>query len=252
MDLLDRRTLVLSLPFGLLFMGSSLSAAAVDDDEVDFVQLEFAPFGALDKPDLYGYKEPTPDQKNAVSDIISNTPRGPLPIDVAESFITRFYSSDPKAISQWPAPAAWNPLVVHFFNDATNDKVNNDMVEWCSAFANWCIWWSGKTGSESASSQSFLRNSLAKVSTPQRGDLAVFTCFDEAGNSLHLGHVGFVKEPPSDTSKITLIGGNTSKDGHSSIICEKDFLTGPRQVSRTISGKRVPCTMRLNKYVRLS
>jgi uncharacterized protein (TIGR02594 family) len=167
---------------------------------------------------------------------------------VAQSFTDRFFINDPELIEQWPAPASWNPLIVHFFNDATQLKVTNDMVNWCAAFVNWCIVWAGKQGSDDASSQSFLRNSFTRVSVPKRGDLAIFTCYDADGKSIGLGHVAFVKETPADPARVTLIGGNTSKDGHSSIICEKVFTTGARSINRNINGRLVPCTMRLNTY----
>jgi uncharacterized protein (TIGR02594 family) len=143
-------------------------------------------------------------------------------------------------------------LIVRFFREATTLKANNDMVDWCAAFANWCIKHAGKHSTNSAASQSFVsmanRAYFKPTSTPKPGDLAVWTCYGlNNGKSLGLGHVGFYKAAAGSDS-ILLLSGNTAKDGLSSLICVKPFSTQDRQVFRTVNGQRVPCIMRLNSY----
>jgi uncharacterized protein (TIGR02594 family) len=204
-----------------------------------FDQLIFPPLDALDAPEPFGYATPTEEQKKKVSRIISTTPKGPRPVDIAQSFVDRFYKEDPEAISQWPAPASWNPLVAEFFS-ATAVRVDNDMIAWCAAFANWCIERSGRNGSRSAASQSFLSNKDFKTTNdPNIGDLVVFTCYDKlTGSSLGLGHIAFVREKPTN-GRIKVIGGNQSTDGHLSIISEKYYATSDMNVRRRIGSNYV-------------
>ena len=235
-----------------------ISKALGQDDEAkaeSFVQLIYPPLEALSQPENFGYLEPDQAQKDKVDRIINETPKGPTPLAIARSFIDRFATSDPGAISQWPAPDSWNPLIVRFFQ-STSMNVANDMVAWCAAFANWCIERNNKTGTRSASSQSFVdpRNAkyFPRTNDPQQGDLAVWTCYDaQSGNSLNLGHVAFVSDKPSGNSVLT-ISGNTSRDNHYSIIAEKPFATKDREVYRTVNGARVPTVMKLNAYLKIA
>lgn len=224
-------------------------AQAPAPDEVPFEQLTFPAFEAIGKPELFGYKPATAAQKEKVKEIIRTTPNGPTPIAIVQSFIDRYYVSDPEAISQWPAPKEWNPLVVAFFS-STSYPANSDMIPWCAAFANWCLERAGRTGSRSASSQSFLANkAFKKTNDPKVGDLAIFTCYDPVTKkSVGLGHVAFVKDKPAN-GRVKVVGGNQSKDGHSSIISEAEFPLGDRAVKRHIGGKYVPCVMRLNTFI---
>ena len=217
--------------------------------EASFDQLTYPPFETIGRPELFGYVPATAEQKQKAADVVRTTPNGPTPIAIVQSFIDRFYAKDPDVISQWPAPKEWNPLVVTFFS-ATSSPANSDMVPWCAAFANWCLERSGRTGSRSAASQSFLTSkAFKKTDDPKVGDLVVFTCYDNVtGKSVGLGHVTFVKERPAN-GRVKVVGGNQSKDGHSSIISEADFPLGDRAVKRHVNGKYVPCTMRLNSFI---
>jgi uncharacterized protein (TIGR02594 family) len=250
--MISRRTFAIaSASFPLLMSRSSLADPVSDDLAVPFDQLVYPPFEALEAPATFGYSEPDEKAKAKAADIIKTTVNGPHPIDIAQNFVDRFYKADPDAISQWPAPAAWNPLIVEFFN-ATSLKANNDMVSWCAAFANWCIDRAGHQGSRSASSQSFLQKEFTRTNDPKVGNVAVFTCYDKQTNeSIGLGHVAFVREKPR-SKQVKLIGGNTAADGHSSIICKRYFETSGRNVRRRIGGNWVECIMRLNTYVEVS
>jgi uncharacterized protein (TIGR02594 family) len=232
----------------------STSPAFAEPSEVtggEFVQLTYPPITAINAPRPFGFSPATEAQKAKAKAIEDATPNGPRPIDIAQSFVDRFFSQDPEAISQWPAPASWNPLVVDFFS-ATSLHANNDMIAWCAAFANWCIRRSGKHGSGSASSQSFISKTFKATSAPAVGDLAVFTCYDKTtGKSLGLGHVTFFKEQLDD-HRIKVVGGNQSKDGHSSIISEGTFVTTNTTVGRHVGDSYVASTMRLNAYISFS
>jgi len=91
-------------------------AQQAEVEEADaFIQLIYPPLGAINQPEKFGYAQPTQAQKDKAAKIVNETPKGPNPVSIARSFSERFGKNDPKAISQWPAPEAWNPLIVEFF-----------------------------------------------------------------------------------------------------------------------------------------
>ncbi len=217
--------------------------------DVAFAQLTFPPFAALDAAQRFGYSAPSARQRSKAQIIIDATPTGPSPYAIAESFIDRFGRTDPDAISQWPAPKAWNPLIREFFS-ATSLRANNDMIDWCAAFVNWCIERNNNKGTNSAGSQSFVTSGLyRKTQQPSQGNVVVFTCYNrQTGASLGLGHVGFFKSFDSQ-DRVRVLGGNQSSDGRSSIICERQYLTTPFNVTRHVNGVAVPCIYRLNSFL---
>lgn len=238
-----------TLRFGALWADDSMLAPAAVEEE-EFADLEFPPFTALTDAKPFGYTAPSAAEQAKAREIIASMPKGPKPIDIAQAFVDRYYETDPATIAQWPKGKPWNPLVVEFFS-ATTTLVNNDMTPWCSAFANWCLKRAGQVGSNSAASQSFLRFPRVFVPTvdPKVGDLAIFTCFKvDTNDSVGLGHIGFVKEPPRD-GKVLVLGGNQSADKSHSIISAVSMRTATRKVKRTIDGKKVLLDMRLNTYL---
>jgi uncharacterized protein (TIGR02594 family) len=251
--LLSRKDFLLTL--GTLPLAFYARAALADDldpvvgRDVRFEQLAMPPIETLDDAELFGYKPPTAAQLQKAQQIIDSTPKGPTPFDIAKSFVDRFFESDPEAISQWPSPSSWNPLVKEFFS-ATSLRANNDMIDWCAAFVNWCIERNNKKGTNSAASQSFVNQGLyKKTDQPKRGDLVVFTCYDkQSGKNLGLGHVAFFQESLAN-NQIQVIGGNQSANGHSSIISPRKFLTTPFNVYRHVGGEYVPCVYRLNSFL---
>jgi uncharacterized protein (TIGR02594 family) len=225
---------------------ASMAAPQIIEPSLD--QLDYPPFSDIRGPAVLGIQRPSPSQIEYVRKIIQATPMGPRPIDVAQSFVDRFSKNAPDVISQWPLPHAWNPLVVEFFS-ATNFPAQSDLVPWCAAFVNWCLRRAGRHGSQSASSQSFLTGGFETTSTPKTGDLAVFSCRDKAtGNKIDMGHVAFVKSPPTDKG-VLVLGGNQALDGHLSIICEREYPTDDYATTRKVGGARIPCILRLNTYV---
>lgn len=250
--MISRRKMNVSLiGTAAVLAGRTVRAEAQAEAELDsvFTQLTYPSFDALNAPERFGLEIPNKAQREKAAEIIKDAPRGPTPYDIARSFVDKYYEKNPELISQWPLPAAWNPLIVEFFN-ATTLKVNNDMVHWCAAFANWCISRAGRISSNSAGSQSFLSTKVfKKVDAPKVGDLAIFTCYDQkSGKSLGLGHATFVREVPSN-GKVKVTGGNQSKDGHSSIICDSEFPVGDRIVKRQLNGNYIATVMRLNSYI---
>ena len=165
--------------------------------------------------------------------IINNAPTGPTPIDVARYFLSD--KVDERYREQWPKSAAWNPVIVEFFK-ATNFQASNDMIAWCAAFVNWCIVQSLRSGSGSASSQSFLdETKFKRTDSPKVGDLVVFTCRRITdGSPIGLGHVAFVSGVPSNDI-VKVIGGNQHKGGHSSIISEVNFPFVSKDFTRCVS-----------------
>lgn len=246
--MMDRRTFLAS---SVLPLVTTFPALAQSDDESEIIGLTWPPLELLDPAhrELFGYNKATADQEAKATLMLQKAPKGPNAIDVAQYFVDTYYQSDPEAISQWPAPANWNPLIVDFFTKTTT-KATNDMIAWCAAFVNWCLYQNGKVGSNNAASQSFLKKPFARTAAPKVGDLAVFTCYDLAGHDMGLGHVAFVKSQPAN-GRVLLVGGNTSSGGHGSIICEKEFTVGSVMTSRTVGNKRVPCTMRLTAYIQI-
>lgn len=248
--MLTRRDLLTSLTLApLALVPASGFAEEIEQNAIE--ALDYPDIKALSGFRLFGNKTPDKAQRERAEALIRSMPSGPTALAIAQSFVDRFYLQDPQAISQWPKPAAWNPLIVAFFR-STNHQANNDLTPWCAAFANWCIERAGGKGTQSAASQSFLESKhFGRVAEPQPGDLAIFTCYSLVNQkSLGLGHVGFFKEKLG-LDKISVLGGNQSRDGRSSIICEKPYRIGDVSVTRTVGNKRVACTMRLNAYLRL-
>jgi uncharacterized protein (TIGR02594 family) len=246
---ISRRAITWALAAGLVPFDILPIIAHASETRHSFDQLTFPPIEALDNPTQFGYEPATEEQKESSASIVRTTPKGPTPIAIAQSFVDRFSNDDPEAISQWPAPASWNPLIVEFFS-ATSLRANNDMIAWCAAFANWCIERSGRNGSRSASSQSFISKGDFKLTNdPNVGDLVVFTCYDkQTGHNLRLGHVAFVKTRPAN-GQFKIIGGNQSADGHSSIISVKNYPTEPFEVRRRTGGNYVATMMKINSFV---
>jgi uncharacterized protein (TIGR02594 family) len=250
--MISRRSIV----FGLVTYPILLAASETQRDKDEpFAEVAYPDFGAISAPEKFGLNPPTEEQRAKAQLMINNAPVGPHPIDVAQSFIDR-YSSDPKSISQWPKPEPWNPLIAEFFN-ATSEPANNDMIPWCAAFANWCLERANHIGSKSPSSQSFLSSSYFKqTQNGERGDLAIFTCYDRTNQqkSLPVGHVAFLKDKLANDS-IRVIGGNqrSAEGTYFSIICEKTYPTKTGfRIDRTINGRRVSCILRFNTYIKLA
>ena len=253
--MISRRDYTISILAGATSFPPISAGESRTEIEAPLFELKFPSFKLLRKPTgqtTYGHRIPDKAKKEKVNAILAATPAGPRPIDIAQSFVDRFYKSEPLTISQRPSDDAWNPLIVEFFS-ATGDPANSDMIPWCAAFANWCLRRAKRNFTSDAGSQSFLQDKRFKtVTEPEIGDLVVFTCYGKASKkSVGLGHVAFVKEKPDGTS-ITVVGGNQSRDGHSSIISHVVYPLGDREITRTIAGRKVPVVMRKSAYISVS
>lgn len=97
-----------------------------------------------------------------------------------------------------------NPRIIEYLAtvplDTTASERRNDETAWCSAFVNWCIEKSGKSGTRKSAASSWLTWGQS-VATPRRGCIAVFK--RNGGN-----HVGFYISETAN--EIVLLGGNQS------------------------------------------
>ncbi|CAE6938330.1 hypothetical protein R69608_05085 [Paraburkholderia nemoris] len=225
----------------------SFSHAFPDNEQL--CPYHYPPFEAIRQPGLMGLLPPSEDQRKHCDAIIAGTPTGPRPIDIAQSFIDRFYKNDPRSISQWPSPQPWNPLIVHFF-DATDNPANNDTVPWCAAFVNWCLKRAGKPTTNSSSSQSFATSDAFPVTTsPKEGDILVFTCYSKSdGKNLGIGHVTFFKESIGENT-FSAVGGNQTGT-FPSMISEEEFQKA-FESRRHLNGNYVPVIYRVNRFLRI-
>ena len=244
--MLDRRSVIRAAVIGPLTL-TGRSVFAQDSDDQLLVPQDSLSIDDLTKLHPFGSHPASTDEVKKADNIIANTPTGPRPIDIAQSFYDRFYKTDPHAISEWPKNESWNPLIARFF-EATTSHTKQDTVAWCAAFVNWCLERAHRPATRSASSQSFASTMLFKVTdTPIEGDIAVFTCYAKGTtNSLGIGHVTFVKSGPSG-GKFLALGGNQS-GATASIISEQTFPTAFGS-SRTVDGKRVPVDYKINRYL---
>jgi uncharacterized protein (TIGR02594 family) len=151
--------------------------------------------------------------------ILAAAPTSGAAYRVAEYFKT---SVPDKFQMSWPEPdlahpTYANPLIVLLFV-STHTSPAGDTTPWCAAFANWCLGRIGVVGTQSASSQSFLKwgsevwkkgdSSLPTSARP--GDIAVFSNQAKPG----YGHVCFFRGVSvHQPSSIEVIGGNQIK-GH--------------------------------------
>ncbi len=248
--MLSRRILLGSAPVAAVFPAASRAQPFTDviGETVPVQEFDSPGTRTLTPQQPFGTKRPSDDVIKKVDDVLKTWPAGPRPIDIAQAFIDRYSATDPAFIAQTPRPDPWNPLIVRFFS-ATSLKVSNDMVDWCAAFVNWCLSRNHKPWSNNAGSQSFINSGkFAETKTPKLGDIVVFTCYDSAGKSLGIGHVGFFKAA-LDADHIRLVAGNQGGDGHSSIISERTYSTKPSPTTRHINGKAVPCTFKFNRYL---
>ncbi|MEF0942670.1 CHAP domain-containing protein [Rhizobium sp. BR 362] len=234
---------------GLPALRSEIALGAKTGRET-IVQLQYPPPRIATPERRVRRSAPTPTEIKQTREVLASTPTGPRPIDVAQSFIDRYFEHKPAVISQQPPPAPLNPLIAEFLEAAALHPLN-DPIPWCAAFINFCIRRNGGVGSSSAWSQSFLPPAFEAVESPQEGDLAVFTCVSPStGKDVGLGHVAFFRRF-EDEQHVVVVGGNQATQGHSSIISERILPIGDRPVRRRINtGDVISTMMHLNKFVR--
>ncbi|TCR89816.1 CHAP domain-containing protein [Rhizobium sp. BK376] len=247
--MLNRRTFVLD--FAAAMAGIPGYAVAQKLGRENIVQLQYPPPSPSQNLPHQERRKPSAAEILFARAIVSRTPYGPRPIDIAQSFVDRFSRANPAAISQPSPPAAPNPLISEFIKPAGRFSGQDDIIPWCAAFVNFCIERNGGAGSNSAWSQSFLAPPFEKVTQPEEGDLAVFTCYSPSSDAdMGLGHVAFFRRI-SENGQIVVVGGNQSNGRHTSIISEKVLETGNQPVKRRLpNGQYVTAVMRLNAFVR--
>jgi len=106
-----------------------------------------------------------------------------------------------------------NPDIISFFGATSHGTPTDDStVGWCSAFANYCVYNSGGTGTNSALASSWLTWGNA-TNSPHAGDIAV---------SKDGSHVGIVECVNSDGS-VKIISGNYSNSVAESYVSTTDY-----------------------------
>lgn len=245
--MLSRRDLILNIVAASACLPTHAIARRLGRENI--AELQYPPPAPLNGTASANRSKPSSNDLRLARAIIDQTPHGPRAIDIAQSFVDRYARANPAAISQRSPPAPANPLIAAFIRPAGG--LVDDPIPWCAAFVNFCIERNGGKGSNSASSQSFLAPAFTRVQQPEEGDLAVFTCYNQAdGADMGLGHVAFFRRM-GEGGQIVVIGGNQAGGQHASTISEKILQTGDQIVGRHVAnGDYVKTRMRLNAYVR--
>jgi uncharacterized protein (TIGR02594 family) len=210
-----RRMFIKKFLWASIALGSEWCLGTEQHDSVASI-----PAGIGVKPDFAGVlprgrlgtKHPlTPEEKIATA-VLSRSPEGPSPVDVARYFLSvgegKFQDDWRPYTSGWPE--RWNPVIVEFFR-ATNTLPNGDITPWCAAFVNWCFLRSQKApATHSASSGSF-RCFGAATEDPRPGDVVVFRKIGSTEKCQGRGHVGFFIADYGD--EVEVLGGNQI-EGH--------------------------------------
>ncbi len=96
-----------------------------------------------------------------------------------------------------------NPLLMHIWKEM-GYGYQTDCVFWCAVTLGWCLKRGGKTiPPDVQSSQSFLTYGT-KVTTPQRGDICVFTNYGSKGG----GHVTIFQKMVPGPKPLFVVGAN--------------------------------------------
>jgi hypothetical protein len=104
---------------------SALADPVSDALAIPFDELAYPPLEALTAPQPFGILEPDANAKAKAGEIIKATPKGPTPIDIAQSFVDRFFSTDPEAISQMARARRLEPIggrVFHGYRHAGQQR----------------------------------------------------------------------------------------------------------------------------------
>ena len=103
------------------------------------------------------------------------------------------------------------------YHATTTLKATADEISWCSSFVNWCVFKSGRRGTNSAAARSWLDYGTV-VETPQEGDILIF----KRGSDPKSGHVGFYTGENELYYKV--LGGNQSNQVKISLYKKADLL----------------------------
>lgn len=94
-------------------------------------------------------------------------------------------------------------ILSSFFRKTFGASLDPNETAWCAAFVNAALGATGKSGTGDLVARSFLKWG-EEVSSPQKGDIAVFS----RGNSSWKGHVGFYVGPSERDGYVKILGGN--------------------------------------------
>lgn len=102
----------------------------------------------------------------------------------------------------YPGPTHNNPRILEYLR-TTGQQTNADETSWCSAFVNWCMKQSGRSGTNNAAARSWLTYGQA-LASPIPGTIVVL--WRESPSSWK-GHVGFF-DGWDVGNRVRLLGGN--------------------------------------------
>ena len=129
--------------------------------------------------------------------------------------------------SEWPDPGE-NPRITEYFRasgswcKSQGPLPDDDEINWCAAFVNYCLVESGYIGTGHPGARSFFwnrRRQFVSVVEPVRGSIGVYRYapFDDATWDVGRGHVGFVSS--FSATHVTLLGGNQRNT-----VCHQQYL----------------------------
>ena len=220
---MNRRNLIRLLSLFPLVPAIKPAAAQINDvDEATANYLrEWGSAGPGKSSSLVGTAPARPWDVQRAFEILSAAPRAPH----ATPYDTAVWFKDLKDTNKAGEPfnaewAEWaNPVITGFFNLTDTVPHKGDQTSWCAAFVNWCLAAGRKNISFSAAAQSFSRDKkkFPSTSSPEVGDLVVFSGLEDGSR---IGHVGFLSRPlgapdPEGGSKkgVWIIGGNQKAKG---------------------------------------
>jgi CHAP domain len=217
---MNRRNLIRLLSLLPLVPAIKPAAAQVDDATTNYLR-EWGSAGPGKPSSLVGTAPARPWDVQRAFEILSAAPRAPH----ATPYDTAVWFKDLKDTNKAGEPfnaewAEWgNPVITAFFTLTNTVPHKGDQTSWCAAFVNWCLAAGRRNISFSAAAQSFNwdKKKFPSASSPEVGDLVVFSGLEDGSR---IGHVGFLSRPlgapdPEGGNKkgVWIIGGNQKAKG---------------------------------------
>jgi uncharacterized protein (TIGR02594 family) len=210
--IISRRQMLAGAMGGIVLRPTASWAQSDTTRAVDVILRE------LDLAGVRGLKPPSEAEYARATRLLDGAPRQPChPLKVARWFLTL----DADDITETPVGPGFvaNPVIVHFFVDATTMRSpQGDETYWCAAFTNWCLMTAGQARTQDAASKSF--REWHRVNEPAAiGDLVVYRA---VGDPQH-GHVGFFMGFDEDGRIRTLGGNQRPQGGGRPMICIQSY-----------------------------
>ena len=157
--------------------------------------------------DTLGVKPSLPEDVKRVPAILANLPTDNY-LKLMQALANLGATEKPGSTGE-PWNRRWreyaNPLLVHIWNEM-GYQADTDCTAWCGVTLGWCLKRTGiKPPPDCASSQAYL-NYFKETSTPQVGDICVFTNY---GDATH-GHVTIFENAVPAQKAVRVVGANQS------------------------------------------